>query len=288
MKKLCFFVIILSAPFCLLAQGTNTFEKMTFTREGKTLQYRILYPKNYDRSKSYPVLTFLHGSGERGDNNEAQLTHGGKLFLNDSVRNTFNAIVIFPQCPRDSTWNYFRSRRDLASPGGRSIDFTLSPRPTTPARLMKQLLDSLVASHTADPARMYIGGLSLGGFGTFDMIERYPDFFAAAIPICGGGDTSMANRFAKKLAVWIFHGDNDQSVPVQYSRQYYAALKNLGADVRYTEYPGVGHNSWDNAFAEKDLLPWLISKAKMQHVNKPDTKNKRTKSRRSPRRMAGV
>jgi len=288
MKKLCFFITILSAPVYLLAQGADAFKKINFTREGNTLPYRILYPKNYDKSKSYPVLTFLHGSGERGDNNEAQLTHGGKLFSNDSVRNTFNAIVIFPQCPRDSTWNYFRSKRDSASPGGRSIDFTLSPRPTTPAGLVKLLLDSLIASRAADPARMYIGGLSLGGFGTFDMIERYPDFFTAAIPICGGGDTSLANRFAKKIAVWIFHGDNDQSVHVQYSRQYYAALKNLGADVRYTEYPGVGHNSWDNAFAEKELLPWLISKTKTQNVNEPDTKNKRTKSRRYPRRTAGL
>lgn len=286
MKKICFFITILSAPFYLLAQDIDAFMKMNFTREGNTLPYRILYPKNYDKSKAYPVLTFLHGSGERGNNNEAQLIHGGKLFSNDSVRNNFNAIVIFPQCPRDSTWNYFGSKRDAASPGGRSIDFTLSAKPTTPALLVKLLLDSLVASGAANPARMYIGGLSLGGFGTFDMIERYPDFFAAAIPICGGGDTSVADRFAKRVAVWIFHGDNDQSVHVQYSRQYYAALKNLGANVRYTEYPGVGHNSWDNAFAEKELLPWLISKTKTQHANEPDTKKKRTKSKRTPRRMA--
>ena len=109
---------------------------------------------------------------------------------------------------------------------------------------------------------MYIGGLSLGGFGTFDMIERYPKFFAAAFPICGGGDTMMASKYSKIIAVWLFHGDIDKSVDVKNSRQYYAALQNLHAEVKYTEYPGVGHNSWDNVFVEKELLPWVLSHAK--------------------------
>jgi predicted peptidase len=124
------------------------------------------------------------------------------------------------------------------------------------------LLDSLIKSKAADAKRMYIGGLSLGGFGTFNMIERYPHFFAAAFPICGGGDTAMAKRFAKYTAVWIFHGDKDQAVDVNYSRRYYSTLKKLGADVKYNEYPGVDHNSWDNAFAEEDLVPWMFAKKK--------------------------
>ena len=109
---------------------------------------------------------------------------------------------------------------------------------------------------------MYIGGLSLGGFGTFDMIERYPSFFAAAFPICGGGDTNKAKAFTGKVSVWLFHGDDDKSVDVNNSRQYYSVLKTLGADTKYTEYPGVGHNSWDNVFKEKELLPWVLSKSK--------------------------
>jgi predicted peptidase len=127
---------------------------------------------------------------------------------------------------------------------------------------MKSLLDSLIRSKVADRKRMYIGGLSLGGFGTFNMIERYPTFFAAAFPICGGGDTQSAGRFAKTTAVWIFHGDKDEAVDVKYSRDYYTALKKANADVRYTEYAGVGHNSWNNAFAEKDLVHWMFMKKK--------------------------
>jgi len=263
MMRVCVLLLLqLIFPLYLLAQDMSSYEKKEFINKGDTLRYRILYPDNYEQSKPYPVITFLHGSGERGSNNEAQLTHGGKLFLNDTLRDEFKAIVIFPQCPRDSAWRYIKSKRDSSVAGGRAIDFTMSARPSTPSRLVKMLLDSLVKKKIADSKRMYIGGLSLGGFGTFDMIERYPGYFAAAFPICGGGDTASAKRFAKNTAVWIFHGDKDLSVNVKYSRDFYAALKKANAEVRYTEYPNVGHNSWDNAFAEKDLLYWLMRKKK--------------------------
>ena len=262
MKKISVVLTIAILPLIVKSQDLTLFEKQTFTRNGNTLFYRILYPNGYNKSKAYPVFTFLHGSGERGNDNESQLTHGGALFANDSVRKTFPAIVIFPQCPNDSTWNYIRSRRDSTNQTGRTFDLSFSPSPTTPALLVKLLLDSLVATKKADSNRMYIGGLSLGGFGTFDMIERYPAFFAAATPICGGGDLTMADRFAKNVSVWLFHGDADKSVDVNNSRRYYAELKKLGADTRYNEYPGVEHNSWDNAFKERELLPWVLSKTK--------------------------
>jgi predicted peptidase len=138
----------------------------------------------------------------------------------------------------------------------------MTSKTSTPTRLVKLLLDSMVKKKVADSKRMYIGGLSLGGFGTFNMIERYPGYFAAAFPICGGGDTAVVKRFAKNTGVWIFHGDKDPRVNVKYSREYYAALKRADGDVRYTEYPNVQHNSWDNAFAEKDLVHWLFTKKK--------------------------
>ncbi|MEO6916293.1 MAG: prolyl oligopeptidase family serine peptidase [Chitinophagaceae bacterium] len=257
--KLFIFLLILIPN---LACSQAVFEKKTFSRDGSTLNYRIMYPENYSAQKKYPVLLFLHGSGERGSDNEAQLKHGGSLFLNDTSRREFPAIVIFPQCPNDSAWSRISSRPDSTSLSGRRIDLRFQSTPTTPAKLAKLLLDSLITSNLADPKKMYVGGLSLGGFGTFDMIERYPDFFAAAVPICGGGDTTTADRFARKTSVWIFHGDADKSVDVKNSREYFAALKKRNADVKYTEYPGVGHNSWDNAFQDKTLLPWLISKSR--------------------------
>lgn len=258
-KLLCLFSIFI-ITYNLPAQDFSLYKKEILIKDKDTLRYRILFPEDYISTKKYPVITFLHGSGERGSDNESQLLHGGSLFLKDSLRQTYKAIVIFPQCPKDIRWNTIISTPDSTNITGRSVKFSLSPKPTKPAFLVKLLLDSLIRNNIADANQMYIGGLSLGGFGTFDMIERYPKFFAAAFPICGGGDTTVAGSFAKNTAVWIFHGDSDRSVDVRYSREYYATLMRLGADVRYTEYPGVGHNSWDNAFAEKDLLPWLFSK----------------------------
>jgi len=259
MKTFIGFIFLGVLSFSLPAQDLSAFQKKLYIINKDTLRYRILYPLHYKSHKKYPVITFLHGSGERGNDNESQLIHGGALFLNDTLRKKFKAIVIFPQLPKDSLWE---DHRRTHVPGGNSYDFTYSTQPTIPSLLVKLLLNSLVDNKIGDARYMYIGGLSLGGMGTFDMVERYPDFFAAAFPICGGGDTSKAKAFAGKTALWIFHGDADQSVNVKYSRDYYAALNNLHADVRYTEYPGVGHNSWDNAFAEKNLLPWLFSKKK--------------------------
>lgn len=253
------------APLLLFSQ--SGYQKQSFSRQGQTLLYRILYPEPYNKSKAYPVLTFLHGSGERGSDNEAQLLHGGSLFAREDIRKQFPAIIIFPQCPKDSLWRRATARIDNASPTIlRDLHFSLQP--TKPVLLIKLLLDSLVKTKVADANRMYIGGLSLGGFGTFDMIERYPDFFAAAFSICGGGDTSMCGRFANKVSVWLFHGDSDKTVDVKHSRAYYNALKKRGADVRYTEYPGVGHNSWDNALEEKGLVPWVFSKSRRVQVTR--------------------
>jgi predicted peptidase len=125
-------------------------------------------------------------------------------------------------------------------------------------------MDSLIASGSVDTRRLYVGGLSMGGMGTFDMLARFPDRFAAAFPICGAGDESLAGRYAKTTALWIFHGSADAVMPPNSSRLFYANLKKEGADVKYTEYPGVGHNSWDNAFAEPELFPWLFSHALKQ------------------------
>ena len=255
-----FFTLLVMMSFSASAQDLSIFQKRSYVVGKDTLRYRILYPENYKPRKKYPVVLFLHGSGERGSDNEAQLLHGGTLFASDSVRKIHKAIVIFPQCPRDSAWRYMRVQRDAASMTGRAFIF-LDTVPTTAARLVKSLLDSLQRQKIADPKKMYIGGLSMGGFGTFGMLERYPGYFAAAFPICGGGNTSRAAETAK-TPVWIFHGDKDMSVDVQYSRTYFAALQQAGGEVRYNEYPGVGHNSWDNAFAERGLLPWVFSKKK--------------------------
>lgn len=261
MKKV---VLILSSLLFLFragAQDLSLYEKKEFVRDGKVLLYRILYPVDYNKHKKYPLVMFLHGAGERGDDNEAQLLHGGALFLQDSLRKNYPAIVIFPQMPKDSAWAYMEVKYDSVV---RRVSFLFPFRstPTVPAGLVKGLMDSLSQGGIVDKKRIYIAGLSMGGFGTFNMVARYPDYFAAAMPICGAGDTTLAGRFAYKIPLWVFHGGADPVVNVEYSRTYVQALRNLGATPRYTEYPGVGHNSWDNAFAEGDLPHWLFSNKK--------------------------
>jgi predicted peptidase len=170
--------------------------------------------------------------------------------------------VIFPQCPKSASWSFFQFN---FNPKTKSVElsFPFRENPESTEKMLKDLVDSLVNSRQADANRLYIGGLSMGGFGTFDLIARYPGYFAAAFPISGGGDTSLAPRVAGHTAAWIFHGDADPLVNVNYSRYYFHALEQYRADVKYTEYPGVKHNAWDNAFAEKELMSWLFSKTRI-------------------------
>ncbi len=261
MKKIIALLVTVALFPSVHSQDFSLYQKKQFTRGGDILPYRILYPVSYDNRKAYPLIIVLHGSGQRGSDNEKQLLHGGDLFLRDSIRNHYPAIIIFPQCSAFSSWSFFQFRWDAPSKK-LLLTFPLRDQPMPYLRLVKELADSLAESGIADPGRLYIGGLSMGGFGTFDIIARYPGFFAAAFPICGGGDTAMASAIAGKTAVWIFHGSADPLVSVEYSRQYYHALQQHGADVLYSEYPGVRHDSWDSAFAEKNLLPWLFSKTK--------------------------
>jgi predicted peptidase len=260
----CSFILFL---FSAHAQDFPVFAGKNYIKGTDTLLYRILLPENYNAKKEYPLIIFLHGYGERGNDNQKQLLHVASFFLKDSIRKKLPAIVIFPQCPETDTWSYFKYKLDTVTHQG-DINFTYQENPTNTARLVKLLTDSLINALVADPVRIYIGGLSLGGFGTYDFIERYPGYFAAAFPICGGGDTSFASSIAKNTAVWIFHGSADPVVSVKYSRQYYAVLKQYRADVKYSEYEGVGHNSWDNAVLEPGLVEWILEK------QKPKTKTK--------------
>ncbi|ULQ54231.1 prolyl oligopeptidase family serine peptidase [Flavihumibacter fluvii] len=242
------------------AQDLSLFEKKVFvSTKGDTLLYRILYPENYDRSKTYPLVMFLHGAGERGNDNEAQLMHGSKLFLADSNRKNFPAIVVFPQCPLNIAWssvNVDRTKQPL------EFRFDYKQPQTAPMRSVLALTQELIASESVNKKRVYITGLSMGGMGTFEAVYHMPALFAAAAPICGGGDGASYNRKTAKVPFWIFHGDADPVVNAQLSRDMVERLKKLKGKVKYSEYPGVGHNSWDNAFAEPGFLAWMFAQSK--------------------------
>ncbi|MEO3403008.1 prolyl oligopeptidase family serine peptidase [Mucilaginibacter sp. CAU 1740] len=258
MKKYLSLLLLLVSFHFAKSQDFNLYKKALFINGADTLRYRILYPENYDPKKSYPLVAFLHGAGERGKDNEQQLDLGADLFLKDSVRKKYPAIVIFPQCPKDSLWNKFPAPKpDTTVAYNRGMNkLALS----TPEKLVKLLMDSLVKNKVADKKRVYIAGLSMGGFGTYDLIVHYPKYFAAAISICGQTNVQLYPKKALHLPLWIFHGADDNVIDPNPNRELIKVLQANGAkNAKYNEYPGVMHNSWINAFAEPDLLPWLFS-----------------------------
>ncbi|MBI5915212.1 MAG: prolyl oligopeptidase family serine peptidase [Bacteroidetes bacterium] len=242
------------------APDYSLFKKEVFISGTDTLPYRILFPESYDRTKSYPVVLFLHGAGERGTDNEVQLVHGASLFLKKENRRDFPCIAVFPQCPKETAWSSVKIDR-TKTPLEFSFDYPASPATGT-LKAALALVHQLIGKEAVDSTRIYISGLSMGGFGTFEAVWREPGLFAAAAPICGGGDAKNYSEAAAKVPFWVFHGEVDAVVPAEKSREMHQRLQELNASVKYSEYPGVNHNSWENAFAEKDYLPWLFSKKK--------------------------
>lgn len=222
-------------------------EKRSYSdAKGNKLLYRMLAPEKTGDAK-VPLVIFLHGAGERGNDNNAQLVHGVKEFVKN--REKYPCYLIAPQCPRNQFWanvNWSSKAHDLAN------------TPAEPMRLTLELVDSLMKELPIDPDRVYITGLSMGGYGTWDALARRPDFFAAAVPVCGGADTKTAEKI-KHVPVWVFHGDEDRAVPVSRSRDIVEALKKAGGQPKYSEYKGVGHNSWDKAYADQEMFAWLFA-----------------------------
>ncbi len=255
MKNIFALFIFLFSAFTASAQEYTSYQKKLFISGKDTIPYRLLFPENYNSKKAYPLVLFLHGAGERGNDNEKQLLHGGNLFLKDSIRKNFPAIVVFPQCSADSYWSNIIPKYDST---GKRIGFVFSDggTPTKAMRLLLELFQRLHKDYKIDKHRQYAGGLSMGGMGTFEIVNRKPGIFAAAFAICGGANPETATNISS-TAWWIFHGLKDDVVNPQYSIEVANALKEAGADIKLTLYPEANHNSWESAFAEPDLLPWL-------------------------------
>lgn len=229
------------------------FEPRTYTDpSGKTLLYRLHKPANYDPKRPYPLLLFLHGAGGRGSDNKGQLLDGGgpvRRFLTPASQEKFPCFILAPQCPANKRWVDV----DWGLPA-----HTQPPQPTDELRMTMEVLTALQKELNIDPRRLYITGLSMGGFATWDLITRHPATFAAAVPVCGGADEAKA-PLIKDLPLWVFHGEKDTVVKTLRSRNMVAALQQAGASPKYTQYPNVGHDAWSKAYADPDLLPWLFS-----------------------------
>jgi len=229
---------------------TQVYEPRDYAGTNKAiLKYRLIKPIDYKPGKKYPLVVFLHGAGERGDDNAVTLKHAAKDFADRDRRVQYPCYVLIPQCPRDQKW----SDSDWSKESGEQPE-----HPSSSMQLVKELVDEMVVSAGVDSERIYLTGLSMGGYGTWDAIGRYPGFFAAAAPVCGGGDPKMVGQFSK-LPIWCFHGEADPVVKVVRSREMIEALKSVGSTVKYTEYPGVQHDSWTATYANPELYDWLFA-----------------------------
>lgn len=236
----------------MMAQGAlpmnwqTQLSRESFEGSGGKLPYRLLRPVKEEKGKSYPLVIFLHGAGERGTENETPLVHGVKEFV--KVREKYPCFLIAPQCPEGKRWvEVDWSSRSHAMPGD----------PSDPMKSLIELIDQLGEKLPIDKKRIYVTGLSMGGYGTWDLLARQPGRFAAGVPVCGGADEKQATKIAK-TPVWAFHGGKDTVVIPERSRNAIEAVKKAGGITRYVEYPDVGHDSWNRAYADPEMMSWLF------------------------------
>ncbi len=234
---------------------TAQFENGRFIQKGFSLPYKVSFPDNYDDSKQYPLIVFLHGAGERGNDNEKQLIHGSSFFV-ENTKQKYPSIVIAPQCPADNYWSNVTIHHVN---GKKKFSFEIEKKPTTSMEALMSLINEFLASGKVDKGRVYVGGLSMGGMGTLELLWRMPNTFSAAFPVCGAGSVEKASSYAKDTRIWFFHGDKDEVVPPESTEKMYRQLKKTGYDVKYTMYKNVGHNAWDYTFKETELFAWLFN-----------------------------
>lgn len=245
-------LVLFAVPAVEAADVYQVFEPREHTSGDHKLLYRLMKPNDYDPNKKYPLVLFLHGAGERGDDNKAQLKHGMPEFATDIIRNKFPAFVVAPQCPNNKKW---------CEVDWGANEHAMPAEPSDPLRLTFEVLEKLQKEFSIDANRLYVTGLSMGGYGTWDCLQRKPGMWAAAMPICGGGDLDGAKAM-KDIPIWNFHGDLDGAVKPERSRKMIAAIKAAGGSPKYTEYILTGHDSWVPAYRTPEHYEWLFAQKK--------------------------
>ena len=255
--KLWIFILLI---FILLNNPSSYAQPSLFSAEKfvsgqDSLNYRFLFP-DYNTMRELPLVIFLHGSGERGNDNDAQLKWGVKSFATQNQMKLHPAFVVAPQCPDGESWANFHFEETSGT-------LKILETSTKSMELLIELVHQLIKDFPVDTDRIYITGLSMGGFGTFDAIARYPDLFAAAVPVCGGGAPATA-PLIKDIPIWIFHGAEDTSVDPKNSVNMFQALIDAGAHPGFTYYPEVGHFSWIAAYSDPMMMEWMFRQKKVQ------------------------
>lgn len=229
-------MIILIAAALQVGNARHYEEREFESTGGIKLTYQFMQPAGYDQEKAYPLVLCLHGRGGH--------TTAAETLAKEALREAYPCFVVAPSVGKKYRW---------ASPTKRDDGVT----DAVPAAL--EIVDAVMKEFSVDPARVYVTGQSMGGYGSFGAVAARPELFAAAVPVCGGWAERDAESM-KGTAFWVFHGDADPTVPVDGSRRMVEALKAAGATVEYTEYPGVGHNSWDRAYETKEMWAWVFER----------------------------
>jgi len=243
----------------------DSFEAKVYeSPKGGKLSYRQLAPAEVESGRKYPLVLFLHGAGGRGNDNTRQITDAGfcpDLLNKADFAQRYVCFMIAPQVPADK-WLVGVNRGQAAH--------TMPKEPGDQMRMTLELLDAALGQYPIDPDRVYVTGLSMGGFGTWDAVQRRPKFFAAAVPVCGGGDTAQADKLTK-IPLWVWHGDSDKVVPPQRSRDMVAAVRKAGGKPIYTEQPNCGHAVWPFAYGNVKVWDWMFAQQRGQPAVPPAT-----------------
>ncbi len=224
----------------LFEEHTHVFSGHGYEKE--PFRYRLLRPEHAEPGEQYPLVLFLHGAGERGDDNRAQLKYLPELMATGPYRQAFPCFLVSPQCRAGRWW----IPRAEDKPGGEQLEMAL------------EILDSVEKSCPIDPRRVYLTGLSMGGFGCWNLAAKYPERFAAVVPICGGGNAANAGKLVD-IPIWAVHGAEDDVVRPELSRAMIEAVRAAGGHPHYTELAGVAHDSWTPAYTDPDgVIPWMF------------------------------
>lgn len=237
---------LLPSARSVVSQSTSVFLEKTYQNpRGELMHYRLFVPRGYDKRGAYPLVFWLHGGrGPRSDRSKP-ISEGNRIgshvWTTAENQSKSPCLVLAPQCPPNEIWAEIETAR-----------------PTKNLRVAYEILREVQQNYRVDARRLYVAGQSMGGFGTWSLISEHPHVFAAAVPVCGGGDEAQASKLTR-IPIWAFHGEEDEAVSVARTREMIAAIRRAGGSPKYTEYKGIGHVIWDKVFTEPALLAWVFA-----------------------------
>jgi len=254
MKKLIHTIVLISFLHTMSScqkQTTTLFDKYIYDNKTTQLPYNLHKP-NIEQGKEYPLILYFHGAGERGSDNEINLKNGIQNFVNEHNLKHNPCFILVPQCNKQYRW---------VETDWNALSHSLPTEMSIPMSATMELLFQIIETYPIDVNRIYVTGLSMGGYASWDIITRYPNLFAAAMPICGGGDETKAKNISH-IPIWAFHGTNDKVVFPVRSINMVDAINKYGGNAKLTLYENMEHNVWTITYSNQEIIDWLFEQYK--------------------------